>query len=85
MTSVGESHFLSPLSQHLDRDGHSVRIDIYGDGHGKWILEVVDEYNNSTVWDDRFETDQFALDEALATIDSDGIATLVGPPPNERP
>ena len=84
MNTEDEDHVSSPLSQHVERDGHSVRIDIYGDGAGAWILEVVDEYNNSTVWDDVFETDQFALDEAMRTIDTDGIGTLVGDQPNQR-
>lgn len=83
MQTENEGHFLSPLSRHVERDGHSVRIDIYGDGHGKWILEVVDEYNNSTVWDDPFETDQFALDAVMEAIDSDGIGTLIGDPSSE--
>ena len=83
MHTESEGHFLSPLSQHVERDGHSVRIDIYGEGHGKWILEVVDQYNNSTVWNDLFETDQFALDAAIETIESDGIRTLIGNPSNE--
>jgi len=77
------AHFLSPLSQHIERDGLSVRVDIYGDGHGQWILEVVDDGNNSTVWDEAFETDQAAFDEVMGTIDSDGIRTLVGTPPDQ--
>lgn len=28
---------------------------------GRWILEAVDEYGNSTVWNDHLETDQAAL------------------------
>jgi hypothetical protein len=84
MKTEDEGHLLSPLSQHVERDGHSVRIDIYGDGTGSWILEVVDEYNNSTVWDDAFETDQFALDAAMDAINSEGIRSLIGPQPGDR-
>lgn len=68
----------SPLTQSVTRDGKSVQIDIYRDGEGGWILEVVDEYGNSTVWDDSFATDQDALDEALKTIAEDGIDSLIG-------
>ena len=52
---------MSPLCQSIERDGKSVRVDIYDDGDGKWILEVVDEFGNSVVWDDHFSTDQKAI------------------------
>ena len=54
---------------------------IYEDGDGGWILEVVDENDNSTVWDEPFDSDQSALDEVLETIEDDGIDSLIGPPP----
>ena len=73
---------MSPLSRSISQDGASVQIDIYEDGTGKWLLEVVDEYNNSTVWDDPFETEQSALDEAIKTINDDGIFSFVGRPSN---
>lgn len=69
---------MSPLSQAVARDGKSVQIDIYHDGDQGWILEVIDENNNSTVWDDPFQSDEIALDEALNTIDEEGIDTLIG-------
>ncbi len=49
------------------------------EGDASWALEVVDEYNNSTVWDDTFETDSAALTEAKKTILADGVKTLIGP------
>ena len=70
----------SPLSQTATSNGKSVDIEIYGDGKNDWILEVVDEYGNSTVWDDPFDTDRKALDEALDTIKKEGIDVLIGPP-----
>lgn len=69
---------MSPLSQAVIRDGKTVQIDIYEDGNQGWILEVVDENNTSTVWNDPFQSDQNALDEALKTIDEEGIDTLIG-------
>ena len=84
MNAEDEGHLLSPLSQHVERDGHSVRIDIYGNGAGGWILEIVDAHNNSTVWDEAFETDQLALDTAMECIETDGIRTLIGDQPNQR-
>jgi len=74
----------SPLAQSVTRDGKTVRVDIYEDGEGGWLLEVVDEYWNSTVWDEPFATDLKALGEALRTIDQEGIDTLIGAPPETR-
>ena len=70
----------SALTQIATRDGKSVSIEIYGDGDGRWLLEVVDEHGNSTVWNPPFDTEQDALNEALRTIDTEGIETLIGEP-----
>ena len=78
MNNPDQGPTLSPLTQPITHDGKTVRVDIYEDGAGKWILEVVDEYNNSTVWDDPFPTDQDALNEALRTIAEEGIESLIG-------
>ncbi len=68
----------SLLSQVIERDGRSVKVGIYEDGTGGWLLEVVDEFGNSSVWDQSFETEQYALDEALETIREEGIESLIG-------
>ena len=68
----------SPLSQVVEKDGRSVHVAIYEDGAGEWLLEVVDEFGNSSVWDQSFETEQDALDEALKTIREEGIESLIG-------
>ncbi|MFL9936310.1 hypothetical protein P0D88_46620 [Paraburkholderia sp. RL18-103-BIB-C] len=72
---------VSPLSRRIARDGTAVEVEIYGDGKGAWLLEVVDEFGNSTVWDDSFPTDSAALAEAMNVIDSEGIAAVTGSPP----
>jgi hypothetical protein len=41
-------------------------------------LEVVDKFNNSTVWNEPFPTDQDALNEVLKTINEEGIDALIG-------
>ncbi len=76
--------FESPLSQHVTREGKTVRVDIYEDGEGGWILEVVDQFNNSTVWDEPFTSDELALAEAMRTIDQEGIASLIGEPSSPK-
>lgn|SRR3990170_83086 len=81
MTKDEQTPKLSPLAQSVTRDGKTVRVDIYEDGEVGWLLEVVDEYWNSTVWDEPFASDRAALDEALKTIDEDGIESLIGAPP----
>ena len=48
---------VSPLTQQLSSSGRTVSVEIYRlEGEASWTLEVVDEYNNSTVWNDTFET-----------------------------
>jgi hypothetical protein len=63
----------SPLSQSVTRNGVAVRVEIYGDSQGGWILEIVDAENASHVWDDHFETDQLALIEALRALDEEPL------------
>jgi uncharacterized protein len=80
-TDAEDSLVYSPLCQRITRNGTEVDIQIYKDDKGGWLLEVVDEFLNSTVWDDSFTTESAALAEALKTIDTEGIASLVGPIP----
>ena len=68
---------LSPLSRMVEQNGHRVSVEIYPGEDDGWILEVVDAENNSTVWDDLFDSEQEALDEALDTIREEGIECLV--------
>lgn len=68
---------LSDLSEKYSSDNKSVQIDIYQDGEGGWILEVLDENNNSTVWDDPFPTDVAALNEAHEAIHNEGIGSFI--------
>ncbi|MCW7541657.1 hypothetical protein OOT46_28050 [Aquabacterium sp. A7-Y] len=63
----------SPLSQTISRHGVTVQVEIYEDGKGKWILEVVDQQNTSHVWDDPFETDELALAEAIRALEEEPL------------
>ena len=70
----------SPLSQKISSAGRTVNVEIFRlEGEKLWILEVVDEFNNSTVWDDPFDSDLTALKEVKKTILADGIQCLIGP------
>ena len=72
----------SPLSSEIARDGMVVKLCIYrikGSGEG-WTLEVVDQENASTVWDELFETDQEAFDEFEMTLTREGIGSFLRRP-----
>lgn len=68
----------SPLCQQYQADGETVNIDIYRTEESGWVLEIVDQNNNSTLWEDHFETDEAALAEALDALQQEGIAAFVG-------
>lgn len=74
----------SPLCRTIEREGHSVEVHIYADGEGRWILEIEDLFGNSTVWDNVFQTDRDALEEAVKTIYSEGIESLIGSQSDEN-
>lgn len=64
----------SPLERRIEDDGTYIQVHIYrGENEATWILEVVDEEDASTVYDDPFESDQAALDEVVAAIQKYGI------------
>ena len=71
---------VSPLSQSVTRDDKTVEVHIYEGDPGKWLLEVVDQYDNSTVWEDQFESDHEALAVALGAIDEEGIDSFIDSP-----
>ena len=69
---------MSPLCQEISSGGSTIKVEIYDDGQEGWILEVVDEYGNSRVWDDSFSTDTAALTEVKKAILEEGIQVLIG-------
>lgn len=83
MTNIDNEtpNIYSALERTVSRDGKSVDVKIYHGENEDWILEVVDEHGNSTVWDDLYPTDQAALNEAMRTIDEEGIDSVIGPAP----
>jgi len=67
----------SPLSQTIHQDASYVEVQIYRlDRDKTWTLEIVADDGTSTVWDDQFKSDQDALDEALSSIEEDGIESF---------
>ena len=56
-----------------------MQIEIYEDGKGGWILEVVDEHGNSTVWDHPKSSDAIKIALAqggIAKTAADKLAEL---------
>jgi uncharacterized protein len=73
MTDDTYDNIHSPLARMLSGEGHTLHIDIYrGPTEPDWILEIEDETGTSTVFDERFASDQDALDTALAQIKAEG-------------
>ena len=69
---------MSPLCREIEKDGTKIQVDIYrGKDDSRWILEVIDEENASTVWDEPFDTDREALDAVMEVIETDGIRSFL--------
>ena len=73
-----------PLCRGINGDGTKIQADIYrGEDDSGWILEVIDEENASTVWNDPFNTDREALDTVMEVIEKDGIRSFLEGDPVE--
>ena len=68
----------SALNQTYTKNGKSVEIHIYRMPNTSWMLEVVDLFGNSTVFDDEFATDSEALSYVVEEIERDGIEGFIG-------
>ena len=73
----------SPYSKKIEKNGKVVSVEIYRVvGDDDWQLEVVDEFNNSTVWIELFDSDEKAFAEVEKTVALEGIESLIGKPTN---
>lgn len=67
----------SALARSVTEGDIWVNICIYrAETEDTWLLEVEAHKGGSTVWDERFDSDQNALDEAMRTIQEDGIGSF---------
>jgi hypothetical protein len=64
--------------QSVSRNNKTIKVMIYSSGKNDWILEVVDEDNNSTVWDEQFGTEDDAYQEFQRTLEEEGIESMIG-------
>ena len=71
----------SPLQQYYTAAGKTVEVCIYRFPDTGWTLEVVDEFNNSIVYDGEFSSDQEAWDLFLQEVQAEGIESMIGPAP----
>ena len=68
----------SDITKEIEKGGLKVTITVYKADEGGWILEIVDEGWNSTLWDDLFPTAKDALEEGIKAIEEDGIQSFIG-------
>ncbi len=63
-------------------DGVTVLVDIFraAGSQDAWSMEVIDQEEGLTVWEEPFATDKEAFEEFLATIQRDGIRSLLDDP-----
>jgi hypothetical protein len=73
----------SAYSRTLTLDGVTVHVEIYRllGGDEGWSLEVIDHEGASTVWDQRFATDEEAFAEFARTLEAEGIRSFAERPP----
>jgi hypothetical protein len=74
MSSDREPNLItSGMSQRVVEDGIPFKVGIYRlEGTDGWSLEVVTPDGTSIVWDDLFDDDAAAFDEAVSTIRAEG-------------
>ena len=67
------------ISKEIEKDGQKVKIEVIRDADsGGWILEIVDEQWNSTVWDETFPSAKEAIEAGIKAIDEEGISAFIG-------
>ena len=67
-------------------DGVTVLVDIFrpAGSEGGWTMEVIDQDEGLTVWEEPFPTDKDAFEEFLATVERDGIHSFLEDPEPEE-
>jgi len=68
----------SDIIKEIEKDGLKVTIKVIKGDENGWILEIVDEGWNSTVFDDLFPTAKEALDAGIKAIEEEGIQAFIG-------
>ncbi len=83
MTNDPELEY-SPLTQTITEHDRSIDVYIYREkGGSEWYLEVVDDQDNSSVWEDAFASDKQALNLVTKIIAQEGFTIFLGPGPDD--
>jgi hypothetical protein len=82
MTEEDPEQEHSDFAGEFTDDGVTVLVDIFrpAGSTGGWSLEVIDQDEGLTVWEEPFATDQEAFEEFLATVERDGIRSFLEEP-----
>lgn len=69
----------SELAGEFTDDGVTVLVDIFrpAGSQSDWVMEVVNQDDGLTSWEEKFATDREAFDEFLATVEREGIRTFL--------
>jgi hypothetical protein len=68
----------SEISKEIERNGLKVKIEVYRGDNDDWILEIVDEQWNSTIWNEAFSNAEEALKTGISAIEKEGIKAFIG-------
>lgn|GEM_PF-523051 len=67
----------SPFCGTFEKDDRTVEVNIFRvEPNTTWHLEVINEMNTSTVWDDPFVSDADAYAEFMATVEEEGMGAF---------
>lgn len=72
----------SDFAGEFTEDGVTVLVDIFrkAGSTDAWTMEVIDQEEGLTVWEEPFATDKEAFEEFLATVERDGIDSFLEEP-----
>jgi hypothetical protein len=68
----------SEISKEIEKNGLKVKVEVCRGDNDDWILEIVDEQWNSTVWDEVFSNAEEALKAGISAIEKEGIKAFIG-------
>ncbi|MCF7968505.1 MAG: hypothetical protein K9K68_05000 [Methylococcaceae bacterium] len=70
----------SDLEGLFSEGGKTVAIRIYRQPDQIWTLEIADEFDNATIYETSFESEEEAYAEALDLLKTEGINAFIGHP-----
>jgi hypothetical protein len=70
----------SDLEGQFSEGGKTVSIRIYKHPGQIWTLEIADEFDNATIYETSFESEEEAYAEALDLLKTEGINAFIGHP-----